>query len=142
MKVCFKCSRSLPLSEFYRHPKMGDGHLGKCKECTKRDVKERYAITRPARAEYERERAMRPERRAQARERNKKRKYTAPQKYVANYALSNAIRDGKLLRAECCQDCGSDDRVQGHHPDYSKPLEVEWLCYDCHCHRHGKQAIV
>ena len=42
MKTCFKCHLTLPLSEFYHHPRMKDGHLGKCKECTKKDVADRY----------------------------------------------------------------------------------------------------
>ena len=41
MKTCFKCNRELPLDDFYVHKMMGDGHLGKCKDCTKKDVKER-----------------------------------------------------------------------------------------------------
>ena len=41
-KKCFKCGRVLPLDEFYKHPRMKDGHLNKCKECTKIDVKRDY----------------------------------------------------------------------------------------------------
>jgi hypothetical protein len=41
MKKCFKCGKIKSLDEFYKHPEMGDGHLGKCIECTKKDVKNR-----------------------------------------------------------------------------------------------------
>ena len=40
-KKCFKCEKILPIFEFYVHKQMVDGHLGKCIECTKNDVKKR-----------------------------------------------------------------------------------------------------
>lgn len=108
---------------------MKDGHLNKCKACAKIDVRKRYALTREERASYERSRCMRPERIRQ------KIKYQALyrvrniDKYRAHTAVSNAIRDGRLIR-KSCEVCG--DKAQGHHDDYSKPLEVRWLCFKHH----------
>lgn len=140
MKECFKCHRVLPLDEFYKHPRMADGHLNKCKECNKRDVHENYYRRHAQYAEYERERYQQENRRqytiAQARLRN----IRNPQKRKARTALGNAIRDGRIKR-EPCQFCG-DPKSEAHHRDYSKPLDVVWACFKCHREQFHGQTVM
>ncbi len=48
--------------------------------------------------------------------------------------VSRAVKDGRLLRGNC-EECGSG-KTEAHHDDYSKPLDVRWLCQPCHQARH------
>jgi len=59
-------------------------------------------------------------------------RYRHPQKSRAHYNLTDAIRRSKIERPNQCTICGKLCTPEGHHPDYSKPLDVVWACRDCH----------
>lgn len=59
-----------------------------------------------------------------------------PEKIRAQQLAGNAIRDGRLLK-EPCEVCGNE-RVDAHHDDYSKPLDVRWLCRKHHMQHHRR----
>ena len=137
MKACFKCGKSKPIDEFYRHAQMADGHLNKCKDCTKTDVAKHYRDTIEDRTAYERERFQRPERKKAILRYARKRNRLYPEKLRARAAVARAIRNGGLHR-QPCEVCGAK-RTQAHHDDYSKPLTVRWLCYKHHLAVHGRE---
>lgn len=63
-------------------------------------------------------------------------KATNRQKYIARSLLSAALVSGKLV-ARPCETCG-ETKVDGHHADYGKPLEVIWLCRRHHIEEHRR----
>lgn len=146
-KTCFKCSVEKPISHFYKHGGMADGHLNKCKECTKKDVSLNYRENIDHYKQYEKERANLPHRvkarelylqtdegrksASQAKARYAK-KY--PLKRTATSAVSNALRDGRLIKGPC-EVCGKK-KVEAHHDDYSRPLNIRWLCKKHHTEWH------
>ncbi len=59
-----------------------------------------------------------------------------PAKHKARQLLHTAIRNGTVKRKNSCSECGT--RIDAHHADYSKPLEVKWVCSICHGKEHRK----
>lgn len=53
-------------------------------------------------------------------------------KKSAQDAACYAIRQGILVRPDTCSSCNCECVPHAHHPDYSKPLDVVWLCASCH----------
>jgi hypothetical protein len=137
-KDCFKCGNTKPLSEFYAHPKMADGHLNKCKSCTKRDVSRNYRSKRQQYAEYDRRRWQVPERRSQVQRNRRRLSERDPVRERAYRLVRAAIRAGKLKREPCvlCK----RPRTEAHHFNYARPLAVSWLCRRHHMWAHGKEA--
>lgn len=135
MKTCFKCKKSKSLSQFYRHPEMGDGRLGKCKACTKKDVSTNYRDNIDHYKAYEISRFHTPKRKEAALKYQRNRRAKFPGKTKARFAVSNAIRDGRLTRKPC-EVCGK--KAQAHHYDYRKKLSVQWLCFKHHREAHGQ----
>lgn len=167
-KVCFKCGELKPLSAFYKHPRMADGRVNKCKECNKVDVRSNYKDKIDYYKEYDRKRSLiKGTKRHKsaieyARNNNKsrrikysdlsedaKKQYLIKQterrllnadRYKANVAVSNALRDGKLIKPINCESCGNDGKLHGHHSSYAEDMRlmVTWLCTKCHGEVHRK----
>ena len=133
LKTCFKCGAEKPLTEFYKHSAMGDGHLGKCKECTKSDVKAHRLANIDRIREYDRSRGSRQTRQDTAKYRKNNRA-----KCLAHGKVGREIRAGRLIKKPC-EICG-ERKVHGHHDDYAKPLEVRWLCPIHHHEWHMKNG--
>lgn len=141
---CKACFETKPEDDFYRGAH-GKGRMTTCKECWKTRVKERRR-TNPAVQKYDRERANLPHRRAKAKKAVPRWRAANPEAYLAQNAINNAIRDGKLKRGACA--CGATKNVFGIARDPAKPLDaIQWRCARCH-HRgrfaipEGTQAIV
>ncbi len=134
-RQCPKCG-----GEPYMAPSMLRRHDYQCYECLKaqcrqwRQTSKGKAYTR----DYNREWARQNQDKIKARPSYQTKTawtqaYRAanPEKYKARTAVGNALQSGKLVR-EPCVICGTTQRVQAHHDDYSKPLEVRWMCAPCH----------
>jgi ribosomal protein S27AE len=139
MKTCKKCSVQKLNDDFYNKDTT-------CKECRKKLVKENRLKNLDYYLEYDRQRGnllKRVEARAKysQTEAGKKALQKAKDKYreknlikrAAHVLVGNAVRDGKITKPSSCENCGKESTIiHGHHDDYAYPLQVRWLCSQCH----------
>ena len=151
-KTCLICRVEKPLDGFYRHRSTRDGYDTYCKLCTKENNRKRHARTMH-------DPKLRAARRAQMRVINTswrannpqkvracEREYEArdPEKVRARWILRGAVKCGKTQKPETCSSCHrttSAKNLHGHHADYGKPLDVEWLCRECHGDRTREERL-
>lgn len=50
----------------------------------------------------------------------------------AGEAVRRAIKTGRLVRPDHCEQCAGPGPIEAAHADYSRPLHVRWLCRSCH----------
>ena len=139
-KKCFKCGEVKSIDEFYRHPRMADGHLGKCKECTKADTRANYRDDPIKHQEYEAKRAKTERRKEDIASRQRQKRQKHPEKYLARQTAARAVASGRI-EIQPCEKCRARKDLQMHHDDYTKPLDVRWLCFNCHRILHGQEVL-
>ena len=113
---------------------MADGHLGACKACIKEERRLHREMNKVRIQAYERVRALLPARRESQVRYQRAQHLRHPEKCRARTAVSNAIRDGRMI-PQPCERCGKDP-AEAHHDDYNKPLTIRWLCKSHHWEHH------
>lgn len=58
-----------------------------------------------------------------------------PEKHNARCAIHRNIAANTIVSFDQCEDCGASAKLDAHHEDYSKPLDIQWLCRKCHAKR-------
>jgi hypothetical protein len=152
MKICNSCQQEKNDDEFHKRKASIDGLAAKCKQCQ---------------SEYDKARANNPKRikarldyaktdsGIQARKRANK-KWAAnnkvqiykttknyrennPNKYKAHGKVAYEVKLGNLTKKPC-EVCGTNKNIKAHHDDYSKALDVRWLCSKHHSEWHKENG--
>jgi len=140
MKKCTKCGGEHPLASFYKNSKLRGGRANICKECHKASIRANQKKRIEYYLEYSRKRkkcpvyqaAQRAYRhsasgRAAKKKANLRYERKNPGREKANKAVAYALKTGLLIKKSCTV-CGTTKSIHGHHEDYSKPLDIIWLC--------------
>ena len=134
-KLCPRCNNLVPLSGFGVCSRLPSGLQCWCRACRKSDA----AASRPK----IRVKQLASQRAKRARNPELYRSYFGkydsnkfPERKKCRKLTHSAIRNGTLKKLPC-EVCGVK-KSEAHHADYSKPLEVKWLCRQHHAELHRK----
>lgn len=136
MKMCSCCGLEKLARDYQKRAASRDGLTASCKACLSSRDKARESPERAsARRAYQMSEAGKI---AHARA-IKKYNERYPMRRYSRVIVGNALQNGSLVKPEICETCSSSRKIEAHHDDYTKPLNVRWLCEDCHkeWHRHN-----
>lgn len=143
MKTCIECGHAKGADGFYVNNASEDGLTSRCRVCTsayQKARRERLNASKPP--EWKKKTAdIAAYRKDWLKDKpgymtQKKREWWQKNKDKMRVrdAVKYALKTGKLVKTPC-HVCG-EERVEGHHPDYSRPLDVVWLCREHHLQVH------
>ncbi len=138
MKFCSRCHTEKHESEFQVRRASHDGLTAACKECL--SIYDKSRANQPKRIAARNAYFVTPEGRKSHELSIRKFITNNPLKRKAHCHISNALRDGKVIKPPRCQLCNVQCRPEAHHCDYSKPLEIMWLCKKCHVAWHKRNT--
>ncbi len=138
---CVRCKDWFESDNFYKHHQSKSGIKSECKKCHGLTSMETCDIDNTRRINREHMGRARAKDIEKFKERERNNPPASPEKVCARSVLNMAIKSGKIIKPQYCTVCGTGRRINGHHPNYDKPLEVEWLCPLCHAKRHRKKGI-
>ena len=141
-RACSICGETKNLDAFIANRGCRGGRTNECKACAiprmreaARRYRERWHDVFLARA---RKKQARMREASRAEYNAKARRLYRTERVQARIKLRIAIRAGRIVRPGACESCSVPCAPHGHHRDYSKPYEVEWLCSGCHGAEHRK----
>lgn len=145
-KKCSRCGRELPTTEFNWANRATGKLQSMCRSCCSRYNKARYASDRERfKADVRRYKSENHEKVLETR---LKTNAKCPTKLNAQKCVEAALKCGAIVRPDVCWGCGcgSDEhRIEAHHHDYARPLDVIWLCTPCHrrmdARRRGREGL-
>lgn len=138
-KICAKCKQEKSIDEFNNNvrTKCKFGKHYYCKPCKSIASKKEYSKHKEKYIERCNNWRKTEVGKASLKKTYAKAKAVYPEKYKARTLLNNAITNGRITRETKCQICSQEGvKIYGHHEDYSKPLEVKWVCHSCHMNIH------
>jgi len=137
MKICFKCNQEKELSEFYKHKQMADGHLNKCKACTKADTAKTQEKINADPELYEKEKARHREKYHRLGYKDLHQPdYENKKKIIETYV--NKFPEKKLAKNASSKMTAPFEKAEKHHWSYNENhyKDVIWLSTKDHNKAH------